>query len=290
MIKSLILAVFSLIVTHTYAEQEVKVYTVYDKNGDATIVSENSDIVTYSIGLEFLEVENLDTSSTKPSHFEVAPGKTNLMVVKASNPNHPTKIEYVAKILKGRVHSDSGFDVPYLIPIDAGEYVSVEKVNKLSDFEVDHENIKGIGITFYFSKPLPIRAPRKGVISTIVDGEDESNNFLEIYHVDGTITHLEIFKSGSALVKVGDTVYPGMKIASSVNEEFEGGPQVRMLRKVIVASDVELEQKAESFAVVHSEKSTIRPENGFKMLSVHPENWVNLELSKKEIRAVQNSR
>lgn len=97
-----------------------------------------------------------------------------------------------------------------------------------------------LGISFVFEQPTSIVAPRKGVIAEMkmdyrTDKENlnfsAEENYIDVYHKDGTIAKLMVLKSGSAKGEVGDHVLPGQVLAESGGGNCQQDPHVRMVNQ-----------------------------------------------------------
>jgi murein DD-endopeptidase MepM/ murein hydrolase activator NlpD len=112
-------------------------------------------------------------------------------------------------------------------------------------------------------------------------------NFIEIYHEDGSLTKLMVLKSGSQKVKVGDMVIPGQVLAESAGENYNSGQHIRMVN-MKPAKDGNDKLKYELFPVKFSTSTgEIQVEELMEFSVVHPEELVTAEMSKREIKNYQ---
>ncbi len=99
-----------------------------------------------------------------------------------------------------------------------------------------HQNQKALD----FSMPIgtDIYAAREGVVIKVVDTNTKTcyekecakfNNFILIYHKDGTFSNYAHINTNSALVKPGDKVEKGQLIAKSGNIGWSSGPHLHFV-------------------------------------------------------------
>lgn len=95
------------------------------------------------------------------------------------------------------------------------------------------------GVGFYFTAPTVICSPRKGIVTDMkmnIEVSEENieftdkENFIEIYHEDGTFTRISVLQSGSQKINVGDQVLPGQELALSAGENYQKGRHVKMIQ------------------------------------------------------------
>ncbi|MFD2035145.1 hypothetical protein ACFSKL_10100 [Belliella marina] len=272
---------------------QVNLYIKKDKNGEKILVSENSDIFPYSIIINLQEFENLEIREVSGRYFIAQPGKNVLAKMKIKDPAKPLKLEYTSQVVRGKYNPNFNDNMPFLLPVPEGIEVTVSKPIKEEEIDLGDLDKKSAGVMIHFKEPTFICAPRKGIVTQINDNKnanwdqdsfEEENNFIEFYHEDGTFSRLYVFRSKTSRVKVGDVVYPGMELAESAVLDQQVDPYVRFVRLITVKDGYNLKQKHMEVAFVSSSKSSLKPENGFKMISVHPKKWITSEMSNKEIK------
>lgn len=268
---------------------QVRVYSEFDKNGNVNIISENTDAVPYTVILDVTVAENLEQIGTG-SYMIAYPGKAIIAKLRKKDEIRSSRIHFKSRLAKGMFSSKNQKEIPFLLPVSEGEDVSIMKVFSVKGLGTDEAERKQSGVIIYLKNPAAICAPRRSIVSDIKDDSDEESNFIELYHDDGSFTMLRVFKAGSLKVNIGDTVFPGMELAESVDENFKNGPQVRMTRKILKIEDESLSYEGEEVAFVNSHQSSIKPENGVKMVSVHPENWIKKEMSKREVKRYESGK
>jgi hypothetical protein len=126
-----------------------------------------------------------------------------------------------------------------------------------------------------------------------VNGENLSfareENYIEIYHEDGTFTKLTVLKAGSEKVKVGQQVFPGDVLAESGGENYSQGPHVRMINiKTVRDNDRLIYQPIP--VMFQSDKGALEIKQYVTFSTVHPEEVIIMEMSKKELKTYQEGK
>jgi hypothetical protein len=148
------------------------------------------------------------------------------------------------------------------------------------------------GVSFSLEETTPILAPRKGVVVSMrmdaeAKGENLSftteENFIELYHLDGTFTKITVLKAGSEQVKLGQQVFPGDTLALSAGENYAQGPHIRVTQTKTVLEDDQFFYR--TFPVSYmSDQGVLEIKEYATLKAVHPEELVTNEMSKRELK------
>ena len=134
-------------------------------------------------------------------------------------------------------------------------------------------------------------APRKGVVTEISMDKyaekdnldfDRGENFIELFHEDGSLTKIMVLRPGSEKVKLGQVVFPGDVIAESAGEDYNSGFHVRVANMKPAkdgASKLKYEMKPMEFLVKEGMPDIAARQ---ALVVVHPVEVVTAEMSKKE--------
>jgi len=274
---------------------QVKFESEQDQDGNIIIYGINSDVIPYTVVLDFSTLTNF--SSSGRTVFAVAStGKSVLTKLKKLNANQSTSFNYSSKVYKGSYLNKSKEDIAYLIPVQEGVKVRMTLLTHIENvYKKDSENKNYVGTAFNFDEPTIICAPRKGIISDMkmnlqVTGGNlsfnASDNYIEIYHEDGIFTRLLVLEAGSEKVKIGDTVYPGQPIAASSGEKYGSGRHVRMIQSRLIKNDRELKMEVLPVKIFDGEKEVSSNELISEMTVVHPEYLKTKEMNKKELKRI----
>lgn len=292
-------SLFSLILNFQ-AFSQVKITSETDKDGNVTLYAQNPDVVPFSLKIEFKSLTNLIPSSRMVSFVVVSPGRSQVARLKKQDPNQGTGFNYSTTTYKGSYLDKSKEEILSLLPLDKGVEVTIYNMSHLENtIKGEKSNESYVGMSIHFEAPTLICAPRKGVVSQVKQDEELKgasytfsalDNFIELYHEDGTFTKLVVLKPGSVRLKIGEIVFPGDVLAESSGEKYEFGRHVRMIQSRLVKNEDELTMKIIPTKFFDESLGSLIPETGTKMKTVHPEALLTKEMSKREIKKYQESK
>ncbi|MDO9553665.1 hypothetical protein [Rhodonellum sp.] len=293
-----LIPLFSVIFSFS-AFSQVNTTSEYDKDGNVLIYAENPDVIPYSLKIEFKSLTNLIPSSGMASFAVASPGRSQVAKLRKQDPNQSTTVKFATTIYKGNFLAKNKEEIPSLLPVDKGVEVTVYNMTHLENsLKFEKTNESYVGISIHFESPTLICTPRKGVVSQIKEDEELKgtsytfsalDNFIELYHEDGTFTKLVVLKAGSVKVKIGETVFPGDVLAESSGEKYESGRHVRMIQTRLEKNNEGLTMKTIQTKFYDESLGSIVPETGTKITAVHPGAMVTKEMSKKELKKHQES-
>ncbi len=222
---------FFLATLNNFAQLNVKTYYGKIDNGYQLYI-DNNEYCPVSIEIR-LKLDNLKSSD----------GDHNIYVVPARTKHHQLsalKIIQKEKKFKVKIATNYNYgnhylreynqDFEYCLPYQKGEsYVLSQGYNGSHT----HQNKNQLD----FKMPIgtEIVTARAGIIIKVVDDYDvqcvtqtceKFNNYIYVYHDDGTIAEYVHIKRESAQVKVGDLVKQGQIIANSGNVGWSTGPHL----------------------------------------------------------------
>lgn len=298
MIRFTHLFLFFLFASQTL-EAQITIETERDKDNNVNFYANNPKEIPYSVILNFSQLQNMTTPAGGNTTAVANPGRTKVATLRPTLAGQGTSYRYSFSYSKGNVYAKSKIDPVYLVPVSEGVLVRAVLNNPLAA-TVGDESAKGsyVGVSFMFDQPTQIVAPRKGIVSemkmdAIVDGKNLSfareENYIEIYHEDGTFTKLTVLKAGSEKVKVGQQVLPGDILAESGGENYSQGPHVRMINIRTVKDNDRLTYQP--FPVLFaSDKGNLEIKQFITFSTEHPEEIIMMEMSKKELKSYQEGK
>lgn len=270
--------------------------TEWNSDGDIELYATNTERLPYTVLIDVTAHNNVLPIGS--SGLVVArSGRSKVSTLKRRTEGQSTSISYTYSFIKGDYFAKSRSEPVYLIPLPEGTLASAIRMTHIENrLRPKEMNTNYVGISFRFDLPTEILAPRKGVVSAIsMEQYDEkqnldydgSENFIELYHEDGSLTKIMVLRPGSQKVKVGQVVFPGDVLAESAGEEYNSGLHVRLVNmKPIKDEGGKLKYLLEPMKFVFREGQSDFPELQ-KVEVVYPEEIVTSEMNKKEKKAFE---
>lgn len=111
---------FLFFLGYSTAFAQVKFESEQDKEGNLTIYVNNTEVIPYTLMVDFTTLLNL-TSSGGRTVFAVAnPGRSTVARLKKTSANQGTSYNYSTKLYKGSYLDKSKEEPVYLIPVQEG--------------------------------------------------------------------------------------------------------------------------------------------------------------------------
>lgn len=269
---------------------QVQIVAEQDQERNLTLMSFSKEAIPYTIEIRFNKLENLESPEGELLFKVAKPGKSILVKLLSIYGNVNTSFNYNTKLYKGDFQNKVPSLGPYLLPVEEGTLVDMRplSVNNQSSKTTTYT---GVGI--YFDAETKVCAPRKGIISEVRMDQEEGDtgmddftkeNYIEIYHQDGTFTRLSGLQKSSATVEVGDLVIPGQVIGTSTLQATSQKHHVKMIQ-----SRWEIQTQGVMWinypVNIFSEEKEISTESiANQLTSSHPKELIIRELDKKELK------
>lgn len=211
-------------------QRDVRVYREFIE-GKTVVFADNNEFCPVSVVMR-TELENMK-SSLKGIYVLVPPQTKRFAVTEISVINIKKKFnfKYQNSFYLGDIDLKK-YDInyPYELPYKQGEaYIIGQGYNG----KISHQNEFALDFTMPIG--TEILASRDGIVVDVQDKNTETctnkacaefNNFVVIYHEDGTFAEYTHIDTNSALVKKGHVVKTGDKIALSGNIGWSSGPHL----------------------------------------------------------------
>jgi murein DD-endopeptidase MepM/ murein hydrolase activator NlpD len=217
-----------------YSQTEVKLYPEKDAR-EINIYADNKLLCPVSIKLK-LDLMNMECTPPCPEIAVIPENSTKYKVATLSvvNPREANKFGFSYQWRLGNI-SKKTFDenFVYFLPFEQGKEYSLIQGYKGS---FSHQNQNALD--FSMPEGSGITAAREGIVVKVIDnnttscGEErckEFNNYLTIYHSDGTFAEYTHINTRGALVTVGDKVKAGQLIARSGNIGWSSRPHLHFM-------------------------------------------------------------
>ena len=232
--KKQLLFLILFITTFCNAENKVKIYHEQTKNG-INIYADNSAFCPMSIIIDFT-VLNLDINGGNNNVYVIGTQekKKLLTTLKHINNRKPYKFLYKYFVHFGN-YDLYKYDENYVynLPFNTSKQF---KLSQGYNGTFSHQNINALDF------PMPIgteiTAIREGTVIQVIvknnrncveKGCEKYNNFITIYHPDGTFAQYIHLKQNGSKVKVGEKVTKGQVIGYSGNVGHSAGPHLHLV-------------------------------------------------------------
>jgi len=212
-------------------QQDVNLF--YENNSRGyTLYATNKLFCPVSVLLE-LDMQNLFFSERDQRLF-IIPARTEkvkLGMLRIKDHQISNRFLYHYKLTYGNVNQKE-YDTSYVydLPYQKGQtFLLFQGYNG----NMSHQNQNALD--FYMPLGTPIVAAREGIVFKVVQKNDTSclerscaqfNNYVSIYHPDGTIGYYAHIRHNGAIIKEGDTVKRGDLIAYSGGTGWSTGPHL----------------------------------------------------------------
>ncbi len=286
-----LLVTFIIFLFGNYCFAQVQIVAEQDQDRNLTLLSFNSEKIPYTIRIEFSKLENLESINGRVIYAVANPGKSTLTKLHSIYVNEKTGFSYNTKLYKGIYETTSLESITYLVPLEEGKSFSIRPLLSQSGMKPESQPFTGAGL--YFEKPTSICAPRKGIISGVKmdvlepsEGPTnfDSENYIEIYHQDGTFTRLTGLKPNSSRVGVGEEVIPGQVIAESSFSEQDQMDHVKMIQSRWEMGDLGIVWTNFPVKIYTEDKEILSDQTDQSLQSFHPKELIMLEMDKKELK------
>jgi len=232
--KNYIIILVLHVFTFSKAEIKVKVYTEKTAEGFSIFV-DNNEHCPVSIKLDFV-TENLMIEGGNNKTYLVNSLKKKQLITKLNIISKTKKYSYSYNFLTNYgdvnlVNYDKNFE--YNLPFNRSEQY---KITQGYNGKLSHKNENALD--FLMPIGTEIHAMREGVVIDVVDhnslncAQEECkkyNNYITVYHPDGTFASYVHIKNKGSVVKVGEKIIENQLIGYSGNVGWSTGPHLHIV-------------------------------------------------------------
>lgn len=232
--KNWIFIIFVFLTTISKAQPNANVY--FEKAGFGyEIYADNDEFCPVSIQLDF-QLTNLNLHYESEGFFMVPPNSTKhlLTTLSGKEQNQPFGFSYSSLINYGNIHqTEYETEFEYYLPFNKD---SEHSLTQGYNGTTSHANLNALD--FVMPIGTKITAIRKGVVIKIIKHNTKNctnpeckkfNNYIIIYHSDGTFAEYDHLKQNGAIVEVGTFVEKGELIGYSGNVGWSSGPHLHIM-------------------------------------------------------------
>ena len=266
----------------------VTVSSEREANKQVVISANNRSTIPHSVILKFSNLSNTSSVNEEVEYpVLVESGSRRLMTLKPMDSNVGIGYRYSILIWKGNVVAEPDTNYVYLFPVMPGKKVKISPTTSMEKILGQKKSFHMTGLAFKTQEGDTIVASRGGVVIDMKDdvasvGENKaynsSENYVEIYHKDGTIANYKLFKNQGIFVQPGDRVIPGQPLGIIGGANYSNGSHLRFR----VSSVYHCEYKSIFPCFYLSEGQTDRPNFKMTYVSDHPQELIMKEMGKKE--------
>ncbi|MBP1671976.1 MAG: hypothetical protein H6Q22_1548 [Bacteroidetes bacterium] len=284
------------------------------RDGSYIFYSVNNSKYTVTIDLDFTEMENLAADKPIPFRGEAKPGRTNLFSVSYITKGVHVKFKYEFTYIAGCAYSAPDYSFVYLLPVKEGSKARFTDFSKICPTLPGDIADQDCAIYLRADKGDTVYAARSGYVFKVTDpvhgsGAGSADTIrlksLEIYHSDGSFGYYQILDN--ILVKSGDRVFAGQPLATVLTEGIPFPPHFvfavyhntgRLMDRYgvhhespqspvreLLQNNLYYEQGLIPVRFITKEEEIIYLEPFNDYTSVHPEQLVIKELTRKEVKS-----
>lgn len=219
----------TILFTSATFSQDFLTVDFYEITDGYVIYADNQELSTVSVQVD-LDLNNMRSSKGNHKIFVIPPQVTNYEITRVKIIDDRMNSSFHVNSLAGlgdHTQTDYDYDYPYDLPYDSGV---THKVMQGYNGHYSHKHQHALD--FNIPAGGRILTARDGVVVDVEDRNSKScanrscnkyNNYIRIYHSDGTFAEYTHITRGSSKVRKGDHVAQGQHIASSGNVGWATG-------------------------------------------------------------------
>lgn len=237
--KTIILSFGIFLCLSLHAQYKIKVTFEKGNKGEYIFYAENQYNCPYTVELIFSKLENASPGSASvdiPFQTVVSSGKHRILTLNRIKENIPIDFRYVSRFIKGNLRAKVDTNFVYLLPAKEGKKVRMNRLVSLERILGFKKPIQTIGLTVDMEEGDTVYACRNGVVVQINDRSastqtntefNATENFIEIYHKDGSFANYTLFKDNGIFVAPGEAVIAGQPLGIIGGGNYNRGSHLR---------------------------------------------------------------
>ena len=266
----------------------VKVTFIRSDNGEVTFWAENTSYAPHTVTISFSKLTNTTSAMDGDSrNILVGHGKKQLLILRPTIANRFVGFSYRTLSQKGNLSAKVDTNYVYLLPVAVGKTVRSNRMVSVESLIKKPTRTRRVtGMAFKTNEGDTIMAARGGLVTEVEDQSasttenksfNATENYVEVYHKDGSFIRYKLFQNGGVFVSPGDEVISGQPLGIIGGANYKRGSHLRF---TIFSPSLENYTFAPSFYLGGGK--TGQPENNALYVSEHPQEIIMQEMSKKE--------
>ena len=207
--------------------------------GEYAFYADNPFYCPCTVELTFSKLENVSFNSVNidvPFQAVVHRGKQRILTLSRMVDDEPIDFRYSYSSIKGNVKASVDTDFVYLLPVKPGRKVCIDRTVSMENFLGAKTAARTTGFIFNMEEGDTVYACRAGIVSEVQDKSASTRehtrysaheNFVEIYHQDGSFSQYKLFKDDGIFVEVGEKVLAGQPVGVIGGSNYEHGSHLR---------------------------------------------------------------
>ncbi|MCD8081573.1 MAG: M23 family metallopeptidase [Bacteroides sp.] len=277
----------------------VKVSAEYTDKNEMVLWAENYSHIPHTVTLRFEEVSNTTSAMGGDKRsFVVGTGKRRLMSLRPIDAKRRASARYRAFYELGNTVARPDTAFVYLFPLRPGTLTQCRIMSAIERLPGDDSG-RPVGLSLRFREGDTVVAARAGVVTDVNDKARVSQtsgrmfrgteNYVQIYHADGSFALYKYFADAGVLVQPGDNVRPGDPLGIiSDGDPSTGGAKLGFMIytwEEVPSDDPDKMRKRGRPWLPRfwlGEAGEGYPQKSVKYTVEHPEEYVTREMNKKE--------
>lgn len=278
-----------------------QITTDQDSRGGIQFYATTNTYVPLILTIDFTTLTNLDVSVALPHSSNLTGSRTRLLTLKRQWEDQRINYRYRTRYHTGCLNTNPK-EIEYLLPYPEESSARAGQVSYLGQMLGQDAPESWYALSFHPSDQTEITAARKGTVIAVRDGENSPSaslvytsdrNFVILAHDDCTFVRYTTFQDNEIYVREGDIVQAGEPIGKMAGDEYQFGNQIRMLIYYRNNESVTMDPRdAEGVHPWHYVKPQFRTTDGeftelnvgTEYISIHPEEIITSEMSRRERR------
>lgn len=302
-ISGCILMLLCIITPSVHAQKTIDVTFERGNKGEYVFYAENQFKCPQTLEVTFSKLENASgpVSGGIPYQTVVHGSKQCIFTLNPANPDVPIDFRYTYTYVKGNIRAKTDTNFVYLLPVGEMKEVQINRMVSLEKVLGMNKSTQTTGLTFSMEEGDTVYACRSGLVAetqtnSASTGDHKSyartENYVEIYHKDGTFALYKLFKNNGIFVEPGETVTAGQPIGIIGGSNYERGSHLRFITYYLAKEDSSEDHYGQAVSVF---KSTVfvppfhlasdndeKPDYNKTYRAEHPQAYIMKEMTKAQ--------